>query len=575
MDMSILAAKGEQNMVAPVYKKNNYNSMVMQELTIEKEGYDPYLLTPKSNKYIWVSCRYCGEPNRVKKSKYTISGNNNAHAECRKKELKEVDSSFSSEKTKQKIKNSLIEKYGVDHSSKIKETVEKRKESFIKRFGVDNPSKSEEIKEKKRIKSLEKYGCDHPMQNKEVYAKQAKTTLLKYGFLRPAQNNSIKEKMKKTFLTKYGYENPMQNGDIKNKSMSAFKMMVQNSPDRYKVVNCLRNNYLFWHDLSTMSLSDISVKYDVSYSTLQNALMSDQFSYLYKETYSYPKNQTQNEIFKEIKNITNLEVVNSDWKTISPYELDIYIPDKKIAIEFNGNLWHSEKFIDKDIASSKHYNKLQLCRSKGIYLLQIFEHQWKERKAQILNFIKTVLGENKINIAARKCKLTNTDAWSFLNNNHIQGGQNFVLKYFNLEYNGEIVATMTASRHHRQNTNQNTVILSRLCFKDEVNVQGGASKLFKYFIEWAKSEGYSSILSWSDNCWTEGNVYKILGFNFKKEYKPDYFYYDVNQHVVYQKQSQKKDRTGCPKNITERDFCLERGLYRVWDSGKKVWTFNL
>ena len=64
------------------------NSEILIQETIDKEGYDPSVLLPKSNKYIWVSCRVCGKSNRVKRCKFVDS---NAHLECRKQELKNVD----------------------------------------------------------------------------------------------------------------------------------------------------------------------------------------------------------------------------------------------------------------------------------------------------------------------------------------------------------------------------------------------------------------------------------------------------------------------------------------------------
>ncbi len=134
---------------------------------------------------------------------------------------------------------------------------------------------------------------------------------------------------------------------------------------------------------------------------------------------------------------------------------------------------------------------------------------------------------------------------------------------------------MTASKHHRQNSNKDAIVLNRLCFKDNTNVQGGSSKLFSAFKKWAKAEKYSLIISWSDNCWTEGSIYNVLGFNLKKEYGPDYFYWDVKKHKYVSKQSQQKKKVECPDGMTEREWCVERGLFRIWDCGKRLWVFGL
>jgi len=560
------------------YKINNYESVILTETTIEKEGYNPNNLAQKSNKYIWVTCRYCGEPNRTKKSKYTMSGNSNCHIKCRCKELKETDSTWSRPDVKEKIKNTLMKKYGVDHSSKIEGILDKRKKTFMNRFGVDNPSKAEEIKQKKRDTCLKNHGTEYPLQNREIFEKSKKTVQERYGVDRPAQNEDIKEKMINSFLEIYSYDNPMKDENVRNLSRENLLKHIDNDEDeKFALLNFLRKgNSCIWKDFEEKSLSEIAKENKVSYNKLRAALYDNKdLREKFIKVYCYPKRQMQNEVYNNIKQFVNCYIEKDNRSILEGLELDIYIPSKKFALEFNGNLWHSEKFVDKNIATKKHKIKLNLCRENGIRLFQIFEHQWAEHKDQILNFLKTILGANTVKIPARKCLVTNSKTKEFINRHHIQGSTNSVLQYFNLEYNGEIVASMTASIHHRQISDDNSVVLSRLCFKDGVNVQGGSSKLFKAFVKWAKDSGYSRIISWSDNCWTEGKVYEVLGFSFDKEYPPDYFYWDVNKHQYHSKQSQKKSSVNCPSGMTEREYCIERGLYRVWDCGKKKWVYDL
>lgn len=134
---------------------------------------------------------------------------------------------------------------------------------------------------------------------------------------------------------------------------------------------------------------------------------------------------------------------------------------------------------------------------------------------------------------------------------------------------------MTASHHHRQNSIGKPIVLNRLCFLEGCSVQGGASKLFKRFVEWSSENGYDRIISFSDNAWTSGGIYNVLGFQMVREYLPDYFYWDHVHRIYFSKQSQKKSSTGCPPEMTERDWCCKKGLYRIWDCGKKLWEFEL
>jgi hypothetical protein len=69
-----------------------------------------------------------------------------------------------------------------------------------------------------------------------------------------------------------------------------------------------------------------------------------------------------------------LNIETNSRKIVSGYEIDIYIPEKKIAIEFNGNYWHSELFKDM----CYHQNKSLACIKADIDLVHIFEYNFDD-----------------------------------------------------------------------------------------------------------------------------------------------------------------------------------------------------
>lgn len=89
-----------------------------------------------------------------------------------------------------------------------------------------------------------------------------------------------------------------------------------------------------------------------------------------------------------ICNELGIEIETRNRSIISPYELDIYIPSKKIAIEFNGIIWHSEKF-GKD--KNYHLMKTNMCEELGIKLIHIYEHDWLDDKDFIKNNIMRII----------------------------------------------------------------------------------------------------------------------------------------------------------------------------------------
>ena len=472
------------------------------------------------------------------------------------------------------IKENNKEKWGHENPFGSKEIRGKILKKMVEDWGVKFPSQNKEIRDKIIKTNLNNYGVDNPSKSEYIKNKTLGNNLKKYGVEYPTQLDFYKEKIKETCLEKYGVDNPMLVEDFKNKMLDSFSEIIkENKNGNFNLINLLRNDK-FWEDIAKYSLTFIADKYNLKYNSLATELSRDEFKERYNDTYSYPKFQIQKSIYDLIKSYGFKTEFNTR-KIISPYELDIYIPEKKFAIEFNGSYWHSEAVLENGKAYRHHRNKLDLCRENGIYLFNIFEHQWKNRETQILNFIKTILGINSEKIAGRKCIVTNDEQKKFMNDNHIQGYGQGTIKWFNLEYNGEVVASMTASHHHRQNVKRNNIVLNRLCFKDGVNVQGGASKLFKTFKRWAKDEKYDGVISWSDNCWTEGKIYGVLGFELEEEYNPDYFYWDKKNDCYRSKQSQTKRINGCPKEVTERDWCYSLGLYRIYDCGKKRWMYNL
>ena len=95
----------------------------------------------------------------------------------------------------------------------------------------------------------------------------------------------------------------------------------------------------------------------------------------------------QTEIYDYIHIITQEEILYNDKKAIQPYELDIYIPAKSIAIEVQGLYWHSYLKEPEEKHINKHINKYTICKEKGITLIQVYENEWRNKK----EIVKTIL----------------------------------------------------------------------------------------------------------------------------------------------------------------------------------------
>lgn len=202
------------------------------------------------------------------------------------------------------------------------------------------------------------------------------------------------------------------------------------------------------------------------------------------------------------------------------HELDIYIPDKQLAIEFDGIFWHNE--INKPV--DYHLNKTEECKKKGIRLIHIFEDEWIEKPNIWKSMLNNLLGSNENRIFARKCEIKEVsmeDSKTFLEENHLQGYCHSQIRY-GLYYNNKLVSLMTfgKTRHFIGNSSHQFELL-RFCNKLNTSVIGAASRLFKYFIKTVKP---NNIVSYADKRWSNGNLYEKLRFHKYNESKPNYYY---------------------------------------------------
>ena len=113
--------------------------------------------------------------------------------------------------------------------------------------------------------------------------------------------------------------------------------------------------------------------------------------------------------------------------------------------------------------------------------------------------------------------------------------------------------------------------LVRFCNKLDINVIGGASKLFKHFIE---VNNPNEIVSYSDKRWSLGNLYYVLGFVHDHDSRPNYFY--VNNMERLNRFGFRKSvlvNEGYDKGKTEHEIMIERGIYRIYDCGTMVWKW--
>lgn len=284
------------------------------------------------------------------------------------------------------------------------------------------------------------------------------------------------------------------------------------------------------------------------------------------------KNQSNAEldVYEYIKTIIPDEVLLHNKKLIYPYELDIVIPSKKIAVEYCGVYWHNEQ-NGKD----KHYhlNKLEETNIKGYKLITILEDEWLHKqnivKARLRNILN-VYPKERIN--ARDCVvnlLPTVEAREFCNKFHLQGWGICSIK-LGLIFDGNLVAVMTFSvpsiAKGSSNKNNGTYELNRYCTDPNYLIRGGASKLLAWF---TRNMSFKSIFSYADRRWSNGDLYYKLGFNFIGNTEPNYWYIFGTQryHRFNFRKSVLRKFSNYDPNLTEREIMESNKYHRLWDCG--------
>lgn len=286
---------------------------------------------------------------------------------------------------------------------------------------------------------------------------------------------------------------------------------------------------------------------------------------------TYPYSKAENEIVEYVKNsVGEKNVITHDRMVLNGRELDIFIPSKNIAIEYNGLYWHNK---DRNY----HLKKTEDCNASGISLIQIFEDEYLHHKDIVLSKISHILGTVEYNrkIMARKCAVTEIDketARKFLTENHIQGFVSSTV-YLAAEHDGEIVGVMSFKRTGEKWE------LTRFASKIGILSCGVGGKIFSTFVKKYKP---ASVKTFADRRWTtnvENNLYTKMGFSFAGYTKPEYRYYKpgdgaIRQHKFGFRKEVLNRRYGLPLTMTETEMTSALGYTKIYDCGlmKYIWT---
>lgn len=389
-------------------------------------------------------------------------------------------------------------------------------------------------------------------------------------------NNAINEYLKSNLtIREIAEKNNVSYSKLRRK-LSEKKLTKKRNSYEYDSVVGKREDKISIKSLNEEIDSKISIQKDQIEETLSKGYTSQYFADIYgcsknfickkfkKHGIRIPNNSISSyeKKLQELLEVAGIKYYTNTKKIINK-ELDIYIPNKKVAVEVNGIYWHSEKYID----SKYHLNKTIQCAQKNIELLHFWDYEIDKKEHIVYSIIL-----NRLNISdripARKCvvkELSFKTKKNFLIENHISGDVPSS-KNFGLYFNDELISVMTFGKS-RFNKKYEYELL-RFCNKKYKNIIGGKEKLFNFFL---RNYNPNSIISYSQKRLFSGNMYKKLNFKFSHDTLPNYFWAKNKELIVSRYKSQKHLLN---TNKTEKEYMQSLNYYRVFDCGNSVWVWN-
>jgi len=453
---------------------------------------------------------------------------------------------------REKVKRTCLTKYGFEHAMSSPELQKRSKEGCFKKYGVTNVFSSGWCIDKIKKFNLENHGVEHNMQVSSIRDKRDTTCIKKYGAACVTKNTLIKKKISNTHLR---------------------KVYSKLETERIKPLFSLSNFHGFQNKL-----------YKFQCKKCNNIFENNYIGVRCYRCQPLPRSKIEEQLSIFLNSIVSEVKRNARKEFDNEFEIDFYIPNRKLAIELNGNYYHSEL---SGKSRDYHVNKTEKCEAKGIHLIQIMEDEWINKQEIVKDKILHLLKNNSVKVYARKCDIkpvSYIDAKVFSETNHIQGSDISPVR-IGLYHNEILVALMTFGKLRKimgfkKSAGNKIFELSRYSTSKGLSVPGGASKLLSYFKKIYQPE---KIISYADRRWSNStnNMYNALGFEYISKSQPNYWYVHSTNYLKrfhrfsFRKSILSRKLGQFDTTITEWENMKNNKYDRIWDCGNLRYEWSI
>jgi len=329
-----------------------------------------------------------------------------------------------------------------------------------------------------------------------------------------------------------------------------------------------------------MTMEDYRIKHNITNpGDLISKRMNDDIIERRKTTFKpkkiHKRSQGENKIINFL-NLYNIKTISNERNLLDGFELDIYLPEYNIGIEFNGVYFHSEHTGNKD--REYHKSKTNILESKGVKLIHIFDSDYDKYTEKInrmlLDFIEI-------------------DLFKIKNNEYI-------IDYINENKKNEFIRNnsinISDKSEHCTSSIKDGEILSILCFdyKDNKIIINNYINKIGYkieddhilmFEEIKRKFKFDQIIGYYNKLWNnfDGNIFDKFGFIKNKNTDPDFYYIRYNgldkniliNKDLYSKEYLKERFQDIYSDELSVDELLHQAGYdKIWNSGYIEYVLN-
>ncbi len=280
---------------------------------------------------------------------------------------------------KDKIKQTMIEKYGTTSNLSSPIMREQIKQTFLERYCVTNPSLSPVIQEKRKQTLFERYGHENPAHGVLAREKIKQTMIERYGVEYSGQSKEIQEKMLSTQLKKYGGRY------IQQHMLSYLPLLLD--------FDWLYNQYV----INNKTATKISNEFGITTKTVIKYLKQQEITIRSISQYSYSCINWLETIMEQ-EQIPIQHALNGGEYQIpgTKYKVDGYCQETNTIYEFHGDIWHGNPKLFNtdecchpwsDLTAGELYQKTiereEDIKKLGYNLVTIWESDFNENKSRI------------------------------------------------------------------------------------------------------------------------------------------------------------------------------------------------